>query len=88
MGRIRIPPESRKIASQRKDLLALVRIRDLAIVLALALVVLLGFGERAKFFVPVRFQRSGDETIIRVPGPRAHRGHGPANAGPSQDSES
>ena len=38
----------------------------MAIVLALALVVLLSFGERPKFFVPVRFQRSGHERIIRV----------------------
>jgi hypothetical protein len=46
--------------------LALGGTRDLAIVLALALVVLLSFGDQPKFFVPVRFQRSRHQTIIRV----------------------
>jgi Carboxypeptidase regulatory-like domain len=62
--RLGIPPETRKIACQRKDPLALLRIRDLAV--ALALIVLLGFGEQAKFLAPVRFLRSGDQTILRV----------------------
>ena len=66
MRRMGILPESRKITRQRKNLLAPGRIRDVAIVLALALVVLLGLGEQPKFFVPVRFQRSGHETIIRA----------------------
>src|SRR6516162_856982 len=48
-----ITPESRKIARQGKNLLALVRIQDLAILLYLALVVLLGFGQRTQLLIPV-----------------------------------
>jgi len=62
MRRIGISPESRKITRQRKNLLALGRARDVTIVLALALVVLLSEAEQPKFFVPIRFQRSGHET--------------------------
>jgi len=63
---VRITPESRKICGYRKNLLALTRIQVPTIVLTLAFIVLFCFSERTKLFIPVRFQRCCDKTIIGI----------------------
>ena len=62
----RITPEPREIRGQGEQLLPHLRIYQQPLLLGLALILLLRFGQGTELVIPFRFQTVGHQPIVRV----------------------